>query len=379
MATPRNTYWNRPWLGFELGISDNGGSRHRREQNGYSSDPSVPAEWVNVYPYHGRTSTTVDFRPFLGSPPLNTFTPTPYYGQFHPVVSSSFPGWTECPAATNKAFARLLDEVYGDSSSLGTTLAEGREAFTLIADRCSRIYRSYKALKRGQFQEFLKHLSVSPKRKHRSIKRTLGKEASGLWLEYWFGWAPMASDIFESAVVLTDTLGQGWISAQGSAKQGVNHSEWFSVGSGDYGMVCSTDVVVIVKQGGDFRIENPNAALLTKLGMNNPASIAWELMPFSFVVDWFTNVGDVLNAYTALFGFEWRRPYTMSYVKGLATMDMGRFPGRTASVTWRINHHDRYPDLTRTLVEKPRLLNFTGSHTRAVTAASLMAQILVSD
>jgi hypothetical protein len=27
----------------------------------------------------------------------------------------------------------------------------------------------------------------------------------------------------------------------------------------------------------------------------NPVSIAWELMPFSFVVDWFMNVGDYLR------------------------------------------------------------------------------------
>lgn len=32
----------------------------------------------------------------------------------------------------------------------------------------------------------------------------------------------------------------------------------------------------------------------------NPLSTAWELVPFSFVVDWFVNVGDYINAHTGL-------------------------------------------------------------------------------
>jgi len=35
--------------------------------------------------------------------------------------------------------------------------------------------------------------------------------------------------------------------------------------------------------------------------MLNPASLAWELMPYSFVIDWWFNVGDVLASLDNLF------------------------------------------------------------------------------
>lgn len=35
--------------------------------------------------------------------------------------------------------------------------------------------------------------------------------------------------------------------------------------------------------------------LLRAFGLNNPFAIAWEAVPYSFVVDWISNVGDLLN------------------------------------------------------------------------------------
>lgn len=379
MSHWRNTYYNRPFFGFELGIENFtvGGSHSRREQFGLCADPGDQPEWTEVHDYTGRTTRPMKIEAYKGLPPSDIYVSwTPYEGHFHPVVSSLLPTYYELPSSVEKSWAKLLDSVYGDSSAFGTTLAEGREAFDLIADRCSKIYRSYKELKRGNFKNFLKHLGVDPKRKHRSVSRTLGKEASGLWLEYWFGWSPMINDIYDSAVVLTDTLGQDWISARGRAGERVVHTDggWWR------GRESHVDVVGIVTQGGQFRIENPNVALTTKLGMNNPVAIAWELVPFSFVVDWFTNVGNVLEAYSALFGFDYRNVYTSSYVFGIARqLGTNGTLAKQAKVTWKVNHHDRAPNLTRPMLRKPRLMNFGSSQTRALTAASLMAQVFISD
>lgn len=51
---------------------------------------------------------------------------------------------------------------------------------------------------------------------------------------------------------------------------------------------------------------NSTVASLRDYGVINPAAIAWELIPFSFVVDWFIGVGDYLNNYTALSGITWK-------------------------------------------------------------------------
>lgn len=46
------------------------------------------------------------------------------------------------------------------------------------------------------------------------------------------------------------------------------------------------------------RYTNASVALAARVGLN-PFSTAWELIPFSFVVDWFLNIGDNITALTS--------------------------------------------------------------------------------
>jgi hypothetical protein len=39
------------------------------------------------------------------------------------------------------------------------------------------------------------------------------------------------------------------------------------------------------------------------LGVDKLVETAWDLIPFSFIIDWFTNVGDTLSAWTPTYGF----------------------------------------------------------------------------
>lgn len=49
------------------------------------------------------------------------------------------------------------------------------------------------------------------------------------------------------------------------------------------------------------------AGLLGALGFSNPLAIVWEAIPYSFVVDWFTNIGDLVTRYGVLqdLGSQW--------------------------------------------------------------------------
>jgi hypothetical protein len=49
-------------------------------------------------------------------------------------------------------------------------------------------------------------------------------------------------------------------------------------------------------------LTNPNLGLASRMGLVNPLSIAWEVVPFSFVVDWFLPVGNFLENLTSLAG-----------------------------------------------------------------------------
>jgi hypothetical protein len=53
----------------------------------------------------------------------------------------------------------------------------------------------------------------------------------------------------------------------------------------------------------DYKMDNPLLAQAANLGLTNPAALAWELVPFSFVADWFVPVGDYLNCLDAALGY----------------------------------------------------------------------------
>lgn len=46
-------------------------------------------------------------------------------------------------------------------------------------------------------------------------------------------------------------------------------------------------------------------AFMAAMGLNNPAAILWEALPFSFVVDWFARIGRKISK----FGVDWLQPY----------------------------------------------------------------------
>lgn len=52
----------------------------------------------------------------------------------------------------------------------------------------------------------------------------------------------------------------------------------------------------------DFAIGNPALHAAAQLGLINPVNLAWNLLPYSFVVDWFLPVDGFLSALSAPWG-----------------------------------------------------------------------------
>jgi hypothetical protein len=58
----------------------------------------------------------------------------------------------------------------------------------------------------------------------------------------------------------------------------------------------------VVKIACNVRIDNPALATAQAVGLTNPALVAWELVPYSFVIDWFLPIGNWLTAIAPLVG-----------------------------------------------------------------------------
>jgi hypothetical protein len=58
------------------------------------------------------------------------------------------------------------------------------------------------------------------------------------------------------------------------------------------------------------KVDDANLVLLNSLGLLNPLQVAWELVPFSFVVDWILPIGSFLEAATGTIGTTFDSGYT---------------------------------------------------------------------
>lgn len=204
----------------------------------------------------------------------------------------------------NKTYTVFRDKIKSHSLELGNYASpEGRQAVDMIVKRAKTLYDFVSALKRGNLTRASYLLGHRPPATRKPRQRR--KRAASLFLEYRFGWAPLIKDIYDAVDYLQHSYTDGWksVTAFSSARQsGVAGTK----GYGTY--YYETDYSLGISQSAQYRISDPNRFRANTLGLINPASVIWENVPFSFVVDWFLPVSDFLNSYSDFVGIEFRNP-----------------------------------------------------------------------
>ena len=181
-----------------------------------------------------------------------------------------------------------------------TFLGELRETVHMLRRPASALYD-----KAGGY------LSALKKAKRTDPKHWL-KTASGLWLEHSFGWLPLINDVNDAAKAyrrLTTTRRKKIISAGGAAFYdrsreldgtfgGNINRRWYN------GCFFYTDTYL--KENVTVRYKGAVVASAEATQWDNWALFgftpseflptAWELLPWSFLVDYFTNIGDIVSS-----------------------------------------------------------------------------------
>lgn len=281
----------------------------------------------------------------------------------------------ECIAARNQAYSRFKDKAVGESSELGVLGAERRQAYGMIANRATGLYRAYRDLRRGNFRQAIKQLGVNPKRRHRNKLSNAAHEASSLWLEYWFGWKPTVDELYGIA----DTMCKDPPARRFSGSAKVVISRETTSGS-PVTLRDKVDAIYRVRTGATVTLSNPDLFLLSSLGLANPASIAWELIPFSFVADWFFKFGDVVASMTDFMGTSFLNPYSsykLEQVERRATFQTASYSDIVVSESPGYGMF-RDQGVSYPTIAKPIWLDTWKSQTRAATAVSLLTQALTS-
>lgn len=315
-----------------------------------------------------------------------------HYTQHSNVLFAGMEGTARYPidiGADNIAKQKCLASLDKAKLQLGVMLAEMTTTIAMLTKNLTtlRIYlkealaflrKALKAnsnYKRHIYQKVLRtSLTKSGMKK---ISSWIGKEAANRWLEYQYGWRPLMSDIYGTATLIDEQAKRRLtIIGKGTHSSGVRPTYTFpQVNSGivltkpmlTSGAYCRVD----------WEVSNSVAAQLNRLGLTNILEIGWELVPFSFVIDWVAPIGDYLGALGAGWGLTFKGGSITRYTAGSVKCMWTAYPyikGKPISYTLRTNAWFRYPISQSTLGTKVYTRNPI-SVTRAVTALALLTQL----
>lgn len=200
---------------------------------------------------------------------------------------------------------RCLNAARDMKVSLPIAFAEGRKTVQMIADTARRLAEAYKAFRRGNFRRVANLLGIP-----------MPRGAANNWLAYQFGWLPLISDLKGLAELAAQQLELGgrkprfkvYGRYETSGKSHTEIGQNMNIGSlGGY-----TEATFFIDKPRFIgkawllcEVQYSDAALASQAGFggfSDLASVAWELVPFSFVFDWFVGVGETLSAMSALSG-----------------------------------------------------------------------------
>lgn len=241
---------------------------------------------------------------------------SPFGRQFVPMLQDALPSFSGLWDFTiSKAYNKLTSAV-GDSSGWGENLAEANQSIQTIVTRAHQLGQVASALRGGNIGSALDLLQHPDSSLLRQRLRK-AKSFSNQWLELHFGWVPAITDISNSLNTLSKA-DFGLRQVKGSSTD--KRESRFREDDGDQGFHTRViETSVHTKFSLWVRINNPNAYLANQFGVANPLAVAWNLIPYSFVVDWFSNVGQCLGAMTDWVGLSREREQTNLSVKAVTT------------------------------------------------------------
>jgi len=173
----------------------------------------------------------------------------------------------------------------GAQWNAGIFVAELGKTTDLVASRIKAFGRAALQVKRGNPSKALSILREKPGPGRRPYKVEDWYQA---WLEMRYAWRPMLKDIYD----LSDSIRQLDVPRQKSLRVSSRINRTIIPSGG--GIKTVTGKGAYVKYIQATLSEKP-FSFPAYLGLDDPLSIAWEVIPLSFVADWFVPIGNYLS------------------------------------------------------------------------------------
>jgi hypothetical protein len=231
--------------------------------------------------------------PWVGNPPIT-----------RPVMwAFGAPQWAAATLLTSndilKMLGKLREKIAGSDFNMSVFLGEGHQTLRMIGDTAIKIAKSLHHLRKGDLagtaRSLLEGTTRAPHKPYKEMKpfKATSERMSSHWLELQYGWLPLVKDAEAGAEFLAHKLS---VPAQQTYRMSVRRELRSSVttnlnpGVNVIGRSTRTQTKFVKL------IVSENPSLMASLGLTRPELVAWELMPFSFVADWFIPIGSYLEA-----------------------------------------------------------------------------------
>lgn len=238
-----------------------------------------------------------------------------------------------------KAYRKFYSKVKGTDFQALVTAAEMPKTLKLIASSALKLRDAIKSIKRADADGFAKALGLKGRDRRKSLstirrnskglanKRDFGNYVANTWLEVNYGWRPLLSDVENALQAQLNLMerSDADFRIRSSTSRAAGESDWRNQDDGHY-------TVGAFQVTGKFQVYDSSMRDYNAIGLTNLSSVVWEVIPYSFVVDWFFPIGSYVEALTALSGVKFlhgTETYEEYYAKH------GRIPSGTLRGDWR--------------------------------------------
>lgn len=223
--------------------------------------------------------------------------------------------------AKEKCGNRLLGDLNEAKFSAAVFYAEARKTLKMLHETAQKLNALFRWFKGGGYKTlklYNQHVGTV-------------NDVSNLWLQYKYGWMPLYSEIYQAMINISrPELNHFIVRAHSS------HNSEHSVedeDNSDFPLILTFLEQWTTESGctmkADLSITNTALFNVQQLGLQNPLEVAWEVIPFSFVADWFLPVSNYLSMLTAMQGLTINSASTTEgmYSHGVRTLQSKTYGG----------------------------------------------------
>lgn len=225
---------------------------------------------------------------------------------------------------------------------------------------------------------------------------SLAKASASTWLEYRYGWKPLILDsqaIYKELREKHTTLMRRTLVARASEKYDRTTVRPFT-DANDGGILLSGSATIadslVVSAGVRFTLDENEMSRVARIMGGRTSDILptiWELTPYSFVADWFANIGDFLQAIVPVPGFSTQGNWVTGVHNQCTTLSGNatygpwaplflKYTASFSNIVQDINNYSRA--VNQPMPNSPVLTRKTLSTLHTVDAVSLVCQRLLS-